>query len=98
MLHVINTFFIMLSKEEIIELIKNTEILNIIPNDNEIQGLNIIAKYLPNECIIHYAKKNQIRTVNYYKLIEAGISKEEFVKMLQINWFIDEYSCFSCNV
>lgn len=64
--------------------------------DNAYQGLQIIAKYSPNE-LITGADHDIIYSVAAEKLLELGLTKEDALKLRELNWIL-EYDCLACFV
>lgn len=88
--------------------IKLEDFINILsdPNDqfktgwvgcNITQGLLIIQKYLP-QSEIEGAGKNIIYSVDIKKLIDAGITKEDAIKLRKLNWMVEDGQYLACFV
>lgn len=62
--------------------------------DNAYQGLQILAKY--TDCLIAGADHDIIYSEDVEKLIEAGITEEDCIKLVNLNWIIqDDYlACY----
>ena len=62
--------------------------------DNAFEGLKIISKYTKNP--VQGADHDILYSEDIEKLIEAGITEEDVIKLSKLNWMInDEYLvCF----
>jgi hypothetical protein len=56
---------------------------------NACAGLDIIRKYLPKQGV-EYAEHDIIYSVCIDKIVNAGITKEDAVKLCSLNWMIDD--------
>lgn len=66
--------------------------------DNALVGLNIITKYCPKSGI-DGAGHDIIYSVDVDEIVQAGITKEDTIKLKEINWMIDEDGdCLACYV
>lgn len=68
--------------------------------DNALQGLNILAKYVPkNKYVLQGANKDTIYSFDLDKAIEYGITVEDAEQLRKINWMIDyDSDCLACFV
>jgi hypothetical protein len=69
--------------------------------DNAFQGLVIMAKYISPETtdIICAAEHDEIYGPDIDKLIEAGITEDDVIKLRDLNWMIDrDCDCLACFV
>ena len=66
-----------------------------IEKDNALEGLKIIAKYLPKSGV-EGASHDVIWGAGVEELVIAGITKEDAIKLKELNWMIDDDSlaCF----
>ena len=60
--------------------------------DNNLQGLNIIAKYFPENALVA-AEHDKIFSVSLEKLAEV-ITEEDCIALRKLNWMID-YECLA---
>ena len=65
--------------------------------DNAYQGLQILSKY--TDYLIQGAEHDIIYSEDLGKLIEMGLTKEDCIKLRDLNWMIDEEcDCLACFV
>jgi hypothetical protein len=64
--------------------------------DNAYQGLQIIAKYSPNE-LITGASHDIIYSIAIEKIIELGLTEEDARELRRLNW-MKECDCLACFV
>ena len=68
--------------------------------DNAVQGLIIIAKYLPvkNNELLCGAEHDIIYSVDTKKILDAGLTEEDAIELRNLNWMIetdvDSLACF----
>ena len=65
--------------------------------DNTLQGLNLMASYLPDEkYVVAGADHDIVYSVDAQALVDAGITEEDAIKLRMLNWMMqDEYlACF----
>lgn len=64
--------------------------------DNVLEGLNVIASYLPERSVLIKASHEEIQSVSCTLLIEANITEEDVMKLRNLNWMLEgEYlACF----
>ena len=64
--------------------------------DNALRGLNIVAKYIPNDIVLEGADHDVIYSVDIDKLIEAGITIKDAEELRELNWMLedDSLACF----
>ncbi len=82
----------MLTLEEFEKIMNDDSIETTILNMEEnsaLVGLNLIAKYLPNEGIAG-ANHDIIYGADIEDLINAGITIEDTIKLNELNWFVDD--------
>lgn len=62
--------------------------------DNTLEGLNILAKYVPYVCC--GADHDILYGPDIEKVVEAGLTEEDAITLSRLNWMIkDEYfACF----
>lgn len=62
--------------------------------DNCFKGLLIIAKYFDVEKtdIVCWAGHDEICSVDIEESIQAGMTREDFIKLAELNWFVNEDS------
>jgi hypothetical protein len=81
-----------MTEEEFVEIIKDDDIeTNISGPCNACAGLDIIRKYLPKQGI-EGAEHDVIYSAMISEIVEAGITKEDAIKLCSLNWMIDEHS------
>ena len=69
--------------------------------DNTFQGLLIIAKYIDTSKndIIASVEHDILYSVDIDEIIENGITKEDSIKLRNLNWMIEEeFECLACFV
>lgn len=68
--------------------------------DNAMQGLLILAKYMPieTETLIQGAGHNEIWGPDISELIEAGITEEDVIQLRELNWMINDGEYLACFV
>lgn len=86
-----------MTEEEFVEIMNDDNVKTDWKGDNACQGLDIIRKYCPDKGI-EYAEHDVIGSVMISEIAEAGITKEDAIKLCSLNWMIDEdnegLSCF----
>ena len=86
-----------MTNKEIKELMEENSDLTF-KGDNALEGLKIFAKYFPSNTVITGANHDIIYSVAVDDIAEAGITKEEVLRLRkELNWHI-ENSCFACFV
>ncbi|HDZ15694.1 hypothetical protein LCGC14_0950280 [marine sediment metagenome] len=65
--------------------------------DNALKGLNIIAKYIPNDTVLEGVGHDVIYSVDIDKLIEAGITIKDAEELRELNWMLKD-DCLACFV
>jgi len=76
-----------MTKEKLIEIMKNYNIKSVKNCDNAFMGLQILSKYTKNT--IKEADFDIIYSENIDVLIDAGLSREDCVELKSFNWKID---------
>jgi hypothetical protein len=68
--------------------------------DNAMQGLIIIGKYFSaDETIICAAEHDEIYSFDVDKILAAGLTDDDAMKLAKLNWMIDdENGCLACFV
>ena len=90
---------IIMTQEELKAIFEETE--SKWDGDNVMQGLLIIAKYFnPKEETTMIGVGHEILySVDVQAIIDKGLTKEDAVKLRELNWMIEgEYDCLSCFV
>lgn len=64
--------------------------------DNAFQGLKILSKYTHN--LIHGADHDVIWSESIDVLLENGLTREDAIKLREINWMIEENTYMACFV
>lgn len=88
-----------MTENEFIQIMDDDKIsckLSDFDGDNALFGLNLIAKYLPKSGI-GSAEHDIICACYVSELVEAGITKEDVIRLKELNWMVenDEYlACF----
>lgn len=62
---------------------------------NITQGLLIIQKYIPSKGI-EGAGKDIVYSVDIDDLVDAGITKEDSIKLRKLNWMVENYEYLAC--
>ncbi len=88
----------MIEEDEFKKIFKEHSVEQKWDGDNAYQGLQIIAKYLSplKHTLITAAEHDCIYSVSVWDLCEAGITKEDVLELLRLNWSIeiDYLYCF----
>ena len=93
-----------MTAEDILEMFQNKDDDNTFmvewSGDNAFQGLQILAKYLdPKEHeLIQGAGHDVIWSVNVEKIAEAGITEEDVLALIKLNWMVEDESYLACFV
>jgi hypothetical protein len=66
--------------------------------DNALDGLLLMQKYLPGTTLILGTDHDIIYSVDIDKLIEAGITEEDTIKLRDMNWIIEDGCYLACFV
>jgi len=69
--------------------------------DGVLQGALLISKYIDMKTtnIIRGVSHGIIYSIDVTELIDAGITKEDVVKLCKLNWMVDSnYDCLACYV
>lgn len=77
-----------MTEEKFIEIMKS-DIADIPEECNVFLGLKIITKYCPKNGI-EGAEHDEIFSVTINRIVEAGITEEDTIKLRKLNWMIDE--------
>jgi len=85
--------------ERVLEIFKEDSGWNF-PRNNAMIGLQLISKYLPlEEASIRGADHDIIYSVFPEKLLVAGLTEEDAMKLRELNWMIeDESGALACYV
>jgi hypothetical protein len=78
----------MISRERFDEIMKADHERLRDPRNDILTGLNIMAKYLPNEGI-GAAEHDQVWAADVDQLLAAGITEEDLVMLSRLGWFED---------
>lgn len=87
-----------LTYKQVEEIFDNTD-LNI-TGDKCFKGLLIISKYFDPEksTLVTCAVHDEICSVKVQDAIDAGMNRDDFSKLAELHWFLNEYnetlSCF----
>ena len=77
-----------MTKEEIIDLFKNTNVNHSEENDNTFLGLSIIAKY--SNYVVQGASHDVIWSEDLDNLIDADITDEDIIRLAELGFFIED--------
>jgi hypothetical protein len=86
----------MVTEERVIKIFEKDSDLYNFEGDNAFEGLKIIAKYTKN--IVQGADHDVIYSESIEKLIEAGMTENEFEQLRKMNWMIEDDSYLACFV
>jgi hypothetical protein len=88
-----------MERERFEEIMKDEDIDTVFPeNENALAGLNLIAKYLPKSGV-EAAGHDIIYAADIDKIVKAGITEEDAIKLRSWNWMIDkDCECLACFV
>ena len=86
-----------MTEKELIEIVNNKIGIVFEKEYNVCQGLNIIRKYCPDSDI-EYGEHCVIGSVFISEIVEAGITKEDAIKLRMSSWMIDGKGRLVCFV
>lgn len=81
-----------MTEQELIEVMQSDKIeckLSECDDCNVVLGLKIIRKYLPTMGI-EGAEHDCIYSARLDEFVESGVTKEDAVKLRELNWMLDE--------
>lgn len=82
----------MLNREDFEELFNDESIETERSSTDDLDGLNLMAKYFPGKGIIGGADHDMIYGPTVNDLIEADITKDDVIQLVKWNWLLSEDS------
>jgi predicted exporter len=78
-------------KKKEIKSVMNDYAKRHVDGDTILQGLNLVARYLPNERVVRAAHDSMVISVKVDRLKEAGITREDVELLRDLDWSVNEW-------